>query len=244
MGELVLIILSIFGLLGLTLLRRRSRGRFRTIPALERLQRLIGLSMEDGTRLHLSIGRGGLLTGRGGVSLAGLSTLRALTERTAVGDKPPVATTGDPVLALLAQDTLQAGYQAAAAEDLYVPTSGRLTGPTPFSYAVGAMPVVREESVSANLLLGGFGAEAALISDAALRSGVPTIGATDEPAAQAILFAGAQEPLIGEELFAAAAYLGTDPAQAASLTLQDILRWLLVLFLLGGTALKLLGSLG
>jgi hypothetical protein len=155
-----------------------------------------------------------------------------------------VATTGDPVLALLAQDTLQAGYQAAAAEDLYVPTSGRLTGPTPFSYAVGAMPVVREESVSANLLLGGFGAEAALISDAALRSGVPTIGATDEPAAQAILFAGAQEPLIGEELFAAAAYLGTDPAQAASLTLQDILRWLLVLFLLGGAALKLLGSLG
>lgn len=244
MGELALIILSIFGLLGLTLLQRRSRGRFRTIPALERLQRLIGLSMEDGTRLHLSIGRGGLLTGRSGVSLAGLSTLRALTERTAVGDKPPVATTGDPALALLAQDTLQAGYQAAAAEDLYVPTSGRLTGPTPFSYAAGAMPVVREESVSANLLLGGFGAEAALLSDAALRSGVPTIGATDEPAAQAILFAGAQEPLIGEELFAAAAYLGTDPAQAASLTLQDILRWLLVLFLLGDAALKLLGSLG
>src|SRR5512139_2782910 len=102
MGELALVILSIFGLLGLTLLTRRSRGRFRTIPALERLQRLIGLSMEDGTRLHLSIGRGGLLTGRGGVSLASLATLRALTERTAVGDKPPVATTGDPVLALLA----------------------------------------------------------------------------------------------------------------------------------------------
>ena len=107
------------------------------------------------------------------------------------------------------------------------------------------MPVVREENVSANLLIGGFGAEAALISEAALRAGVPTIGATDDAAAQAILFAGAQEPLIGEELFAGAAYLGTDPAQAASLTLQDILRWLLVLFLLGGAALKLLlGSLG
>ena len=243
MGELAVVILSILGLLGLTLWRARSRGRFRPIPAFTRLQRLIGLSVEEGTRLHVSLGRSGLLTSRGGASLAGLATLRALTERTAVGDRPPVATTGDPALALLTQDTLKAGYQAAAAEDLYVPTTARLSGLTPFSYAAGAMPVVREENVSANLLIGGFGPEAALLTDAALRVGVPTIGATDDLAAQSILYAAAQEPLIGEELFAAGAYLGADPAHAASLTLQDILRWLVVLFLLGGAALKLLGAL-
>ena len=243
MGELAVVILSILGLLGLTLWRARSRGRFRPIPAFTRLQRLIGLSVEEGTRLHVSLGRSGLLTSRGGASLAGLATLRALTERTAVGDRPPVATTGDPALALLTQDTLKAGYQAAAAEDLYVPTTARLSGLTPFSYAAGAMPVMREENVSANLLIGGFGPEAALLTDAALRVGVPTIGATDDLAAQSILYAAAQEPLIGEELFAAGAYLAADPAHAASLTLQDILRWLLVLFLLGGAALKLLGAL-
>lgn len=241
MGELAVVVLSILGLLGLTLLRSRSARRLRDIPAFAQLQRLIGLSVEEGTRLHVSLGRSGLLTGRGGASLAGLAMLRTLTERTSVGDQPPVATTGDPALALLTQDTLQAGYQAAAAGDLYIPTTGRLSGLTPFSYAAGAMPVLREENVSANLLIGGFGPEAALITDAAMRVGVPTIGATDDLAAQSILYAAAQEPLIGEELFAAGAYLGADPAHAASVTLQDILRWLLVLFLLGGAALKLLG---
>ncbi len=241
MVELLVILLSIFTLLGLTFLRRKAPRTFRPIPAFNRLYRLLGLSVEGGTRLHVSLGRGSLLTARGGPSLAGLAMLRYLTERTSVGDLPPVATTGDPALALLTQDSLKAGFQAAAAEDLYQPTTGRLTGVTPFSYAAGTMPVISDENVSASLLVGGFGPEAALITDASLRAGSPVVGGTDDLAAQSILFASSQEPLIGEELFAASAYLSSDPSQAASLTLQDILRWILILVLLGGALLKLVG---
>jgi hypothetical protein len=208
---------------------------------LTRLYRAIGLSVEDGSRLHVSLGRGGLLSGRGGASLAGLAMLRYLTERTSASDKPPVATAGDPALAVLTQDTLKAGYEVANAEDLYQPTTGRLSGPTPFSFAAGAMPVVRDENVSANVLMGDFGPEIALVTEAAERSDVPTLGGTDDLPAQSILYAAAQEPLIGEELFAAGAYLGAGPSHAASLIVQDILRWALILFLLGGAALKMLG---
>jgi hypothetical protein len=241
MGELVVVVLCILALLGLTLLGRRVSLKFRSIPAFRRLYGSIGLSVEEGTRLHVSLGRGGLLTGRGGASLAGLSMLRYLTERTSVGDQPPVATTGEPALVLLTQDTLQAGYQAAGAEDMYQPTTGRLTGETPFSYAAGVMPVISDEHISANLLIGDFGPEVALITDAATRAGSPTMGGTDDIAGQAVLYAAAQEPLIGEEIFAAPAYLGSDPAHAASLALEDILRWLLIAFLLGGAALKMIG---
>lgn len=241
MVELLVILLSIFALLGLTFLRRKAARIFRPIPAFNRLYRLLGLSVEGGTRLHVSLGRGSLLTARGGPSLAGLAMLRHLTERTSVGDLPPVATTGDPALALLMQDTLKAGYQAAAADELYQPTTGRLSGVTPFSYAAGAMPVIMDENVSANFLVGSFGPEVALIADASLRAGTPMLGGTDDLAAQSILFAASQEPLIGEELFAASAYLSADPSQAASLVLQDILRWLLIVFLLGGALLKLVG---
>jgi hypothetical protein len=167
--------------------------------------------------------------------------LRYLTERTSVSDKPPIATAGDPALAILTQDTLKAGYQAANAEDLYLPSTGRLSGSTPFSFAVGAMPVVRDENVSANVLMGDFGPEAALLVDAAEREGVPTLGGTDDLSAQAVLYAAAQEPLIGEELFSVGAYLGAGSSHAASLTVQDILRWLLILFLLGGSVLKIVG---
>lgn len=52
-----------------------------------RIYRAIGLSVEDGTRLHILLGYGGLLGARGGSALAGLAALRHITERTSVSDQ-------------------------------------------------------------------------------------------------------------------------------------------------------------
>jgi hypothetical protein len=46
---------------------------------------------------------------------------------------------------------------------------------------------------------------------------------------------------VGEELFAAGAYSNAGNAHQASLQVQDILRWAIILVLLGGSALKLFG---
>ncbi len=232
---------SAFLLLIITLWKRKSPINFRDIPALARLYRTLGLSIEDGTRLHISLGSGGLLDARGGSALAGLAMLRHIAERTSVSDKPVVASAGDPAIGLLAQDTLQSGYHAANVDDLYVPTSGRVTGLSPFSYAAGAMNISQNENVSANIMIGHFGAEAALLADAADRANVTLIGASDDLAGQAALFASTQDALIGEELFAAGAYLGAGVSHRASLTLQDLLRWLVIIALLGGVAAKIVG---
>ena len=69
------------------------------------------------------------------------------------------------------------------------------------------------------------------------------MAASDTLAAQAVLYASAQEPLIGEELYAAGAYMDAGPLHTASLTVQDILRWLMIVVILGGAAFKLLGIL-
>jgi hypothetical protein len=112
---------------------------------------------------------------------------------------------------------------------------------TPFSAVAGALPILRDESVSAGVLVGHFGVEAALLSDAAERENMFLLGASDDLSSQAALYASAQETLIGEELFATSAYLGAPASHMASLTLQDILRWLIIIVLLAGTVLKLLG---
>ena len=106
-----------FLLIGGIFLRRRFPGAFRPIEAYERLNRAVGLAVESGTRLHISLGRGNLFTSRGASALAGLAMLRRLAERTSLSDRPPVVTSGDASLAILSQDTLQSGYRAAAAED-------------------------------------------------------------------------------------------------------------------------------
>jgi hypothetical protein len=44
--------------------------------------------------------------------------------------------------------------------------------------------------------------------------------------------------LIGEELYAASAYLKAGPAHYATLSAQDVLRWVLVAAILVGAILK------
>jgi hypothetical protein len=230
-------------LLGLTLWHRRSPATLRPIEAYERLNRAVGLAVENGTRLHISLGRGNFFTTRAGSALAGLAMLRRLAERTSASDRPPVVTSGDASLAILSQDTLHSGYRAAGAEEQYRFSTGRLTGLTPFSYAAGAMSVARDENVSANVVIGDLGAESGLIAEASDRQNSSLIAASDDLSAQAIFYASAQEPLIGEELFAAGAYIGAGAVHEASLQVQDILRWLIIIAIVAGSFLKFLGMI-
>lgn len=242
MIALGLLLLTALLLVGLTLWRRRSPAALRLIAAYERLNRSVGLAVENGTRLHISLGRGNLMTGRGGAALAGLAMLRRLAERTSVSDQPPVVTSGDASLAILSQDSLQSGFRAAGAEDQYRFSTGRLAGLTPFSYASGALAPMHDENVSANVVIGTLGAEAALLVEAADRENTSLVAASDDLSAQSVFFASAQDPLIGEELFAAGAYVGAGASHDASLHVQDILRWLIILAVILGSLLKIIGA--
>jgi hypothetical protein len=244
MIALGLLVLASMLLLGLTFWRRRSvaAASLRSIDAYQRLNRSVGLAVENGTRLHISLGQGNFLTARGGSALAGLAMLRRLSERTSLSDRPPVVTSGDASLAILSQDTLQAGYWAAGAQDQYRFTTGRLTGLTPFSYIAGTLPTIHDENVSANIVIGDLGTESALLAEAADRENTSLIAASDDLSAQSVFFASSQDPLIGEELFAAGAYVGAGPSHEASLHVQDILRWIIILVIILGSLLKFIGA--
>lgn len=241
MIALAVFVFAVLLFLTLTVLRRRSPALFRTIDAYERLKHAIGEAVEQGSRLHISIGRGNLFSARGGSALAALALLRRLAEKTSVSDQPPIVTSGDASLTILSQDTLQSGYRAAGAEGQYRFTTGRMAGLTPFAYAAGTIPSMRDERVSANVILGDLGAEAGLLAEAADREDADLIAASDNLSAQAILFISTQETLIGEELFAAGAYADAGISHQASLQAQDIFRWLVILAILGGAALKFMG---
>jgi hypothetical protein len=241
----LLLILLAAGLMFFFSLRQPSNTRavLRPIRAMQRLRRAIGLAIEDGTRLHVSIGKSSIIGLNNASALAGLSTLERIGMLSSLSDRPPVATTGDGTLALLSQDTLRASYRLSNVAELYDPSQARLTGPTPFSYVAGTMPIILDERVSANLFVGNFGSEVALMIDAAERKNSFTLAASDAFAAQAVLYATASEPLIGEELFAVPAYLQAGSMHLAGLRTQDILRWVLIAALLIGAGLSFLGIL-
>jgi len=68
-----------------------------------------------------------------------------------------------------------------------------------------------------------------------------TLAGTDDISTQAVLYATADEPLIGEELFAGGAYVDAGLLHTASLRAQDAIRWLLIIVILAGILLKFLG---
>lgn len=223
--------------------RSQPQREIRDIQAFKRLRRAVGLSVEEGSRLHISIGRGSLLGLPGASALIGLTTLERGAHAASMGDRPPVVTSGDGVLSILSQDTLRGSYRDLGVEHEYDPHNGRLSGLTPFSYAAGALTTIHDEHVTVNVFAGHFGSEVALLTEAAERSGSLTVSGSDSISTQAVLYAAAQEPLIGEDLFAAGAYLGASPLHAASLRVQDILRWVLIAAIILGGIAKLGGWL-
>ena len=221
------------------LLRKRTFLKLREIASFSKLRHAIGLAVEDGSRLHISIGHGGLTGLQSAAGLVGLSVLQRVTEIASESDAPPIASSGDASLAILSQDTLRSHRTGSVGH--YDPQAGRLTGLTPFSYAAGTIPLIHEEMISANILVGSFGSEVALITDAGERSECFTLGGTDSIPAQAVLYATAQEPLIGEELYASPAYIGAGKVHTACLHAQDVLRWVIVIVILGGGLLRFIG---
>lgn len=228
-------------ILTFNIIQWKKWSKQRPIPALSKMKKAVARLVEDGTRLHVSLGRGGLVTPQGASSLAGLSLLRELAEITTNSDKPPITTSGEAVTTILSQDTLR--NSADNTQVIQDPLAGRLTGLTPFSFAAGAMPTISDENVSTTILLGNFGMEAALILEAAERSNNFTLAGSDNPTTQAMLHATAQEVLKGEEVFAASAYTNPSPVHIASLNIQDILRWLTILVILGWAFLEVVGIL-
>ncbi len=222
-------------------LRSRVRRIFRIIPGIVRLRRAIGLTVENGRRLHVSLGEGGLTGASGAVSLAALSTLDRIAALSMISDRPPIATSGEGSLSLLSQDELRTAYREGNALEQYDPDRGRLGGVTPLSYTAGVIPVIRDEQVSTNILVGNFGAEVGLMTDAADRQKAFVVAASDSLPAQAVIYATSEMPLIGEELFSVPAYLQAGPFHVASLQVQDMLRWVVIVLILGGVVLKLLG---
>ncbi len=229
--------MAIFAFLG----RRGAAPAFRPISAFQNLRRAIGMAVESGKRLHLTLGRGSLIGTEGTSAVVGLNILERVTRTASISDRPPIATSGDGSLGILSQDVLYNAFQAMGVSTTFDPDFGQVTGLTPFAYAAGAMPTAFDENVSTTILSGHFGSEVALITDASERSGAITLAGSDDLTAQAVMYTSAQEPLIGEELYAAGAYLATGGMQTASLRAQDLLRWSLIFGILIGAALKFIG---
>jgi hypothetical protein len=229
----LLITFAVFG--------RQWPVEYRRMKGFEELGTAIERAVESGERVHLSLGTGSVIGSDSAPAFAGLSILSRIATATTISDKPIVVTAGDGAMAMLAQSTLRTAYERARASERYRPIYGRMLGPTPFSYIASLPILLSTEDVSVHILTGSFGFEGALAADFGERKGAFVLAGTDDVQSQALLYVTAAEPLVGEEVFVAGAYMNVGPLHHASLRSQDIIRWLIIGTILIGTILRTLG---
>jgi hypothetical protein len=236
-----ILLLFILLMLAFATLGRRWESTFRELPGLDALGNAIERAVEAGERVHLSLGTGSVSGTDSAPALAGLALLKRIAAITSMSDKPVVVTTGDGAMALLAQDSLRTAYNEVGAKDRFEPTSGRMLGPTPYSYVATLPTMLDTEDVAVHLMVGSYGAESGLAADFGDRQEAMVLAGTDDVQSQALLYATAQYPLVGEEVFAVGAYLDVTPLHKASLRTQDVVRYLTVAAILIGALLHTLG---
>lgn len=219
---------------------RVQRGRgpaLRQIRAFEALKGMMGRAVESGRMLHLSLGVGGMANETTADSLAGLAVLNHVADQSAATGVSPTISMADPTVMLFAQNALRAAYRddRDGAERAY--HNVRWIAPQPAAYAAGVMNILSLDEVEANVMVGKFGDEYLLMGETAARRGLAHVGGTSDPNTLPFIYASADETLLGEEIYAAGAYLQKRPGHIGSLAAQDAMRWLVALFILGGIVL-------
>lgn len=242
---IVLAVIFVLGLLLFLLTRSVRAGRTAVLRPLISYQGLtgqIGRAIETGRQLHLTLGQGSLVGGANPASVSATAVLDNLAKDGCANGTPPLVTMGDGTLLPLAQGSLQnALAQARRSGDFDLSLTQFVAHNTdPFAYGGGVAMMLQQQRVASNIMVGRFGPELAIIAEAANRQNIDQVIGTDDPTALAVATAVTEDVLIGEELFATSAYLEGHASQIASLQLQDILRWIVVLFILGTAVYQLI----
>lgn len=223
---LLLVLLLLF-LLSLKVQAGRA-GSLRPLPGIKELPGLVARSAETGQPLHVSVGVGGVGGPVTAETWAGLTLFGQVADEVVAGGASLVVTVADATVLPIAQDILQRAYDRYGFSHGYDPDQVRFIAPQATVYAMGVMGVLERESLAGSIMLGSFGDEYLLIGETGARQGVYQIVGTASPQTLPLVYASADETLIGEEVFATGAYTSRLPMQIASLLTEDWLRWLLI----------------
>ncbi|MCS7260633.1 MAG: hypothetical protein NZ765_07620 [Anaerolineae bacterium] len=231
--------------IALLVVGRQRAGRWlpaewRTILAFERLHDAVRRAVEQGRALHITLGRGGLWSGMAMDSLASVEVLMPVTKLLSWTGQMPLVTSGDATLHLLAEDQVHRVRRSQAIGLSQAKPDVRWLTATPAVYAAGVMGILAREPVEVNVMAGFFGAEYLLMGEAGVQRVGTQLGGASELSTLPFVVATSRAALLGEELYAAGAYLAHKPWHLGSLWAQDGLRWLIMLGILAGVIVNTL----
>ncbi len=218
------------------MLTRRGRDFYiRPIAGLAEIDNAIGRATEMGRPMLFVPGLSSI---DDVATLAGLSILGHVARRAAEYDSRILVPVCDYIVLPVAQEIVKEAYFEAGRPDAYNSGDVFFVAERQFAYVAGVNGIMVRERSATNFFMGMFFAEALIMTETGNAAGCVQIAGTDAVTQIPFFITTCDYTLIGEELYAASAYLSKEPLTLGTLKAQDAAKFLIILFTIVGTALS------
>ena len=172
-------------------------------------------------------------------TIAGLTILGKLAQKAAEHEADIIVPVCRSMVLSTAKEIVKEAYLKAGRPDEYKSDSVFYLTDDQFGFVAGVDGIMIREKPAANFFLGAFYAESLILAETGFASGAIQTSGTAMPSQLPFFVVACDYTLIGEELFAASAYLSKDPHQLGSLKGQDLGKAVFVIVLIIGIILEI-----
>jgi hypothetical protein len=235
-----LFILIIYAGFLLYFLNKAKRGiplYIRHIAGLDAVEEAVGRSTEMGRPILFILG---LEPISNIATLAGLAILKRVASKVAEYETSIIVPCFDPVVMVAAQEVVKEGFLEAGRPDLYDERQVFYLTYDQFGYAAGVDGIMLRDRPGAVFLQGYFYAESLILAETGHSIGAIQISGTTAVTQLPFFIAATDYTLIGEEMYAASAYLSKDPMSLGTIKGEDVAKVILVVLMVLGVILETL----
>jgi len=223
----------------INLARRSGKLYIRKIPALTAIEEAIGRATEMGKPvLYVP----GIMDIDDPQTIASMSILGKVAEKTAEYGTPLYVPTAKAMAMTMAQQVVKEAATKVGRPDWFVADNIRYLTDDQFGYVSGVDGIMLREKPATNFYLGVFYAESLILAETGHSTGAIQIAGTAMPDQLPFFVAACDYTLLGEELYAASAYLSQEPVQLGSLKGQDFGKLIFIVVILTGVIAGLFGT--
>ncbi len=239
MGRLaVSVFVLVFGFFTVFFVYRARRGAdlyVRPLAGIEAVDDAIGRATEMGRPILYVMGLG---TADQIATIASFTILGRVAKRVAEYQTKLMVPAYEAVVMAVAQEVVKTAYYDAGRPDDYDEDIVFFVTSLQFAYVAAVNGLMLRELPATNVYMGKFFAESLLLAETGAVAGSIQIAGTDEIAQIPFFIVACDYTLIGEELYAASAYLGREPILLGSLKAQDWAKAGVIILALVGLALS------
>jgi hypothetical protein len=174
-------------------------------------------------------------------TIASLNILARVAKKAAEYNTTLLVPNRNPVVFTVAQEVVKTAHTDAGRPDTYNPDDVYFITGNQFAYVAAVCGTMVRQKPATNLFLGYFWAESLILAETGASTGAIQIAGTDSVFQLPFFITTCDYTLIGEELYAASAYLSREPLLLGSLKGQDWGKIIIFAILIIGSALTLFG---